>query len=102
MLSRSRVKASISVASIFSLLTVSVAASNLQFEISFARSSDFEIDKSFFTNSKPFISLTNSSIVKENKTNNTDQNDNNTSDTIKALVTSGDKLNSNYTFANIP
>jgi hypothetical protein len=104
MLSRPRVKASIPVATMLSLLLVSVAASHSQFEISFASSSDFEIDKSFFTNSKPFISLTNSSIMKENKTNNTDQNsnNNNTSNTIKALITSGDKLNNNYTFANIP
>jgi hypothetical protein len=102
MSSRSRVKASIPGATILSLLIVSVAASNLQFEISFASSSDFEIHKSFFTNSKPFISVTNSSVVKENKTYNTDQSDNNTSNTIKALITSGDKLNNNYTFANIP
>ena len=101
MLSRTRVKASIPVATMLSLLIVSVAASHLQFEVAFASSSDFGIDKSFFTNSKPFISLTNSSIVKENKTNDTDQN-NNTSNTIMALITSGDKLNNNYTFANIP
>jgi len=98
MLSITRVKASIPVATILSLLI----ASHLQFEIAFASPSDFEIDKSFLTNSKPFISLTNSSVMKENETNNTNQNNNNTSNTIKALITSGDKLNNNYTFANIP
>src|SRR5262245_38684158 len=105
MLSRTGVETSIPFVMILSLLIVSIASSHLQFEIAFANSSDFLIDKSFFTNSKPFISLADSSIVNDNKTNNTNQNNNNsnnTSNTIKALISSGDKLNNNYTFANVP
>ena len=61
MFNRTRVK-TLFPAMILSLLIVNVTAWHSQFEIALAGSSAFELDKSFLTETKPFISLANSSI----------------------------------------
>jgi hypothetical protein len=77
------------------MIFVSALALPLQYEDTYGSSSLFKLDKPFLTEKRAFISLVNSS---------TDSKDGNVrvvnDQTIKALITSGDTLSNNYTFAN--
>ena len=52
-------------------------------------SSSFDLTKPFLTDKRPYISLVNTSF-------------NNSTSSVKPLITSGEQLSNNYTFANIP
>ena len=52
-------------------------------------SSSFDLSKPFLTDKEPYISLVNTSF-------------NNSTSSVKPLITSGEQLSNNYTFANIP
>ena len=98
-----RLKILFPVAALLLLVSLSTLTWPLQYVNVFASTSSFELDEPFLTTERAFISLVNSSngnVVNDNA--NSTSATTNSNHTIKSLLTSGDTLSNNYTFANIP
>lgn len=74
---------------LFSLLMLNATIWSSEVKGTVAVSSSFELAKPFLTDKGPYISLVNTSFTNSNSS-------------VKPLITSGEQLSNNYTFANIP
>ena len=97
-----RLKILFPVAALLLLVSLSTLTWPLQYENVFASTSSFELDEPFLTTERAFISLVNSSSNGNVVNDNANSSAISSNHTIKALITSGDSISNNYTFANIP
>ena len=101
-LDTARVRILFPVAMLSLLILINIMAWLTQFEIAFAISSSFELGKPFLTEQRSYISLANATVSRNSSSTDTSYDNNIGIGSIEPLITSGDRLSNNYTFANIP